>query len=202
MRRASCITGGYGYRTEWGVRFHGVCSAVSWRAVVSCGASLLTLLTGGSLGFILEVAPVALFEAPLLLFSFNLRTTGGRQNLASKPETPEEARWPRTGLHRQSARTQEAALDSRLGDQKRERYVSLSLCLATGCVLVSTRPVTAPPDVKWIHGWMLNVYIREALTVTCVCVCTNTHSTIKDRTLLHSGATFAGCHNFKGCLMV
>lgn len=45
--------------------------------------SLLTLLVCDSLCFALEVAPIALVKAPLLLFSFNLRTTGERQDVSS-----------------------------------------------------------------------------------------------------------------------
>lgn len=53
-------------------------AGASFQAVVSSGVSLLTLRICDSLCFVLEVAPVALVEAPLLLFSFNLRTAGGK----------------------------------------------------------------------------------------------------------------------------
>lgn len=58
-----------------------------------------------------------------------------------------------------------------------------------------------------MDGCLMSITIKETLTVTCVrvCVCLylqhneypNTHSTSKDRTFLHSGAIFAGCHHFK-----
>lgn len=58
---------------------------------------------------------------------------------------------------------------------------------------------------------MLNVYNYKGNPhchlCVCVCVCVslhlqheyqNTHSPSKEGTFLHSGAIFAGCHNFKG----
>lgn len=69
-------------------------AGASFQAVVSSGVSLLTLRICDSLRFVLEVAPVALVEAPLLLSSFNLRTAGGeRQDIPSSLVTLEEAAW-------------------------------------------------------------------------------------------------------------
>lgn len=61
--------------------------------------SLLALLVGDSLCFVLEVAPVALVKALLLRFSFNLRTTGERQDVASRLVALEEVGWLHSGLH-------------------------------------------------------------------------------------------------------
>lgn len=61
------------------------------QAAVSSAESLLTLQRRDALRFVLEVAPVALVEAPLLLVSLNLRTTGGRGDVSSSLLTPQEA---------------------------------------------------------------------------------------------------------------
>lgn len=66
-------------------------AAVWSQAVFSRGGSLLSLLICDSLCFVLEVAPIALVEAPLLLFSFNLRTAEERQDVSSSLVTLEEA---------------------------------------------------------------------------------------------------------------
>lgn len=91
-----------------------ICFVVESQAVVSSGASLLTLLICDSLCFVLEVARIALFEAPLLPFSFNLRTQWKDKMFHQK--WPEEARRLHSGSHRQSPQSREA-FDSRPGDK-------------------------------------------------------------------------------------
>lgn len=119
-------------------------NAVSMQAVGSSGVSLLTLLIRDSLCFVLEVAPVALVEAPLLLFSFNLRTTEERQDVSRM--TLEEAGWPHSGLHHESR-----SISSARG-QKHEHSVSLRVCMATRCKCVSACLPPGPPDGR-MDSW-------------------------------------------------
>lgn len=114
-------------------------AGASFQAVVSSGVSLLTLRICDSLGFVLEVAPVALVEAPLLLFSFNLRTAGERQDIPSS--LLEEAAWLHSGLQYESR-----SIGSQLGGQKQAHSVSLRVCIATRCKHVSTCLASGAPD--------------------------------------------------------
>lgn len=116
-------------------------AGASFQAVVSSGVSLLTLWICASLCFVLEVAPVALVEAPLLLFSFNLRTAGERQDITSSLVTLEEAAWLHSGLQYESR-----SIGSQLGGQKHAHSVSLRVCIAARCKHVSTCLASGAPD--------------------------------------------------------